>query len=162
LGSAAAPAAPVPEQSQWQKTFAILLRVVALALLAFLALVPLLKEWRTRRRYQRATGARAIAGAAFTQFEEEAAGLASPRRASETAVTFAERLSQGGEVTDRPALRLAQLYEAAVFAPRDLESSEGAEAKALAGHLRQEMWARASWWTRIGRLFSPRSLWAGG
>ena len=157
--NAGAPA-PAPEQSQWQRTFATLIRVVALGLLVFLALVPLLKEWRTRRRYQKAIGARAVAGAAFIQFEEEAADLASPRKSSESAQTFAERLTQRGEVTDRPAMRLAQIYEAAVFAPRDLESSEGAEAKALAGTLRQEMWSRASWWTRIARLFSPRSLWA--
>jgi transglutaminase-like putative cysteine protease len=154
-------AAPAPSQSQWQRTFSMLIRIVAIGLLIFLALVPLLKELRTRRRYRNAAGGRALADAAFAHFEEEAADLATPRRPAESAQTFAERLAGHGQVPDRTALRLAQIYDAAVFAPRDLDNAQGAEAKELAGQLRHELWARASWWTRVGRLFSPRSLWAG-
>lgn len=157
--SSASPDAP--QTAQWQKTFAEILRVGAVALLLFLALVPLIKEWRTRRRYRTAAGPRELAGAAFLHFEEEAAGLASPRRPSETAQTFAERLAERGKVSDRAANRLAALYEAAVFSPQEIQPYEGAEAQDLAGSLRHEMWSRASWWTRATRLFSPRSLWAG-
>jgi hypothetical protein len=151
-----------PDNTQWQKTFAAILRVGALLLVLFLASVPLLKELRTRRRYRNATDPRAVTGAAFLQFEEEAAGLASPRRPSETAQTFAERLAERGKVTDRSANRLAALYEAAVFSPQAIEPYEGVEARELAGSLRHELWARASWWTRAMRLFSPKGLRVGG
>ncbi|MEA2460160.1 MAG: hypothetical protein QOH90_337, partial [Actinomycetota bacterium] len=159
-GLPAAPGDAVQPTPQWVKTFTVVIQLGALLLVLFLAAVPLLKEWRTRRRYNHATGPRELAGAAFAHFEEEAADLASPRHPFETAQTFAGRLADRGKVTDRTAHRLAQLYEAAVFAPRDLQSGEGAEARELAGDLRHELWSRASWWTRFTRLFSPRSLWA--
>jgi len=121
--------------------------------------VPLLKEWRIRRRYAKAGGPRELSAAAFAHFEEVGADLASARRPSETAASYAERLARRGKVSDRTAERLAQLYEASLFGPHEIEPAAGSEARVLAGSLRQELWARASWWTRASSLFSPRTLW---
>lgn len=149
-----------PQAAHWKQTFRAILILLGAALILFLAFVPLGKAWRSKRRYRLASGPRERASAAFLNFEDEAAELASSRRPSETAQSFAERLAERGRVSDRPATRLAQIYEAAVFGPADLGDREGAEAEELATTLRQEMWARATWWTRALRLFSPRGLWA--
>lgn len=142
----------------WKKTFGTLLAVLLSAALLFLLAVPALKEARTRRRYARAGSSDEVAEAAFVHFQREAYELASARRSSESALSYARRLSGGGKVTEKQALRLAAIYESAAYGRGDISKEQASEARRLAGRLRAQMWAKASWWNRAMRLFSPRGL----
>lgn len=142
----------------WQKTFARLILLGSIFALAFLAFMPAIKEMRIRRRYAEASGPDQTAAAAFAHFTDEAAELGSARRPSESASSYASRLAGSRQVTDRTALRLAQIYEAAAFAASDISSEQAEEAKRLARALRSQLWSQASWWARAARLFSPRRL----
>jgi transglutaminase-like putative cysteine protease len=146
------------EVSEWQKTFAALSRALLIALVALLALIPLVKEYRSRARYRRAIGPGALAVAAFSEFQAEATDLVDTRLLSEPATAYAVRVAASGKVSRGPALRLASLYEAANYAPRELHGDEGAEAKDLAGKLRSQMWGNSTIWAKVMRVFSPRSL----
>lgn len=149
---------PVAENPVWETAFNRLAIGVVIALLLFLASVPALKTWRINRRYRRAEGAEAAAAAAFAHFEDEAAELATPRGPAESAAAYVARLVGLRKVPQDDAARLAQIYEAAEYGPRGVRPDQAARAKALARKLRRAMWARASWWTRAARLFSPRRL----
>lgn len=142
----------------WQRTFGLLLRWLIVAMLAFLMLVPVVKEVRTRRRYAAATDPDSLAEAAFVHFQQEASELAGPRLPWESASAFARRMRGQGRVADNSAARLAQLYEAAAYAAQDITERQGEEARRLALRLRGQLWSRASWMTRAARLFSPKSL----
>ena len=143
---------------RWQKTFTAILTWLAVALILFLLAVPAIKEWRTRRRYKNAKTADDIATAAFAQFQEEAAELALPRSPSESALSYAIRMAAASRVAERPAVRLASIYEAAAYAADDITPDQAREAKRLAARLRSQLWHHASWWSRAVRLFSPRRL----
>lgn len=145
-------------EAAWQKTFGRVLTVVALGLLLFLLAVPGLKELRIRRRYAHAVGPDAMAAAAFAHLVDEAAELASGKRPSESALAFARRLAADDRVNGRTALRLAEIFEAAAYAPEDITARQAEEAKRLARALRMQLWSKASWWERGLRLFSPRRL----
>lgn len=149
---------PVAENPVWEAAFNRVALGAAVALVLFLAAVPLLKTWRINRRYNRAKGADAAAAAAFAHFEDEAAELAAPRAPAESAAAFAARLAALRKVPPDDAARLARIYEAAEYGPRGVGSTQAKQAKVLARKLRGAMWARASWWTRAARLFSPRRL----
>lgn len=142
----------------WQETFARLARGLALGVLIFLLLVPVLKELKTRYRYARATSPSSTTAAAFNQFLDEAGELAGPRKASESAVAYALRLVAGGRVASDPAVRLATLYEVAEYSPAGASSGQAREATRLARRLRAGLWARASWVRRAALLFSPVRL----
>lgn len=148
----------VPENPAWTRAFNRLAVAVGVLLLAFLAAVPALKRWRIARRYRSARGADQAAAAAFRHFEDEAAELAEPRRPAESAASFAARLGKLRAVPSDDAARLAQIYEASQYAPRGVGRDQARQARVLARKLRAVMWARASWWTRAARLFSPRGL----
>lgn len=143
---------------EWQKTFGRIITAIVLGTLVFLLLVPGLKEMRTRRRYRSAEGADALAAAAFAEFQDEAADLASARRSSESASAYAARLAASEKVAERSAMRLAAIYEAAAFAGEDISPQQASEARRLAHRMRSQLWAKASWWERAVRLFSPRRL----
>ncbi len=143
---------------EWQKTFARLLLFLGTCSLIFLAFVPLIKERRIRKRYTEASGPDGIAAAAFTQFTEEAAELAEPRRPSESALAYCLRMATAKRVADRTALRLAQIYEAAAYGAQDISPELAEEARRLARALRTQLWHQAGWWDRAVRLFSPRRL----
>ena len=157
LGGAFGPGA-VPEDPAWADAFNRLAIGVGLLLALFLASVPALKRWRIARRYRRAHGADQTATAAFRHFEDEAAELVDPRGIGESAAAFALRLAKLRKVPTDDASRLAQIYEAAQYAPRGVGNDQARQARVLARKLRGAMWARASWWTRAARLFSPRGL----
>jgi transglutaminase-like putative cysteine protease len=151
--------APGPQGTpRWQKTFTTILFWLAIALALFLLAVPAIKEWRTRRRYAQAKTSDEIAAAAFAQFQDEAADLALQRSPSESALSFAVRMATSSKVAERPAVRLASIYEAAAYAADDITPDQAREAKRLAARLRSQLWHHASWWSRMIRLFSPRRL----
>ncbi|MFP5299245.1 MAG: DUF3488 and DUF4129 domain-containing transglutaminase family protein, partial [Actinomycetota bacterium] len=116
-------------EAAWQKTFARIVAFTALGVLLFLLAVPGLKELRIRRRYARAAGPDEIAAASFAHLVDEAAELASGRRPSESALAFARRLVADDRVNDRTALRLAEIFEAAAYAPDAITEQQAAEAK---------------------------------
>jgi transglutaminase-like putative cysteine protease len=147
-----------PTSYAWQETFARLARGLALGVLIFLLLVPLLKELEIRYRYRRATSPSSATAAAFAQFLDEAGELAGPRKPSESAVAYALRLVAGGRVAAEPAVRLATLFEIAEYSPAGVSSGQAREARRLARRLRSLLWARASWLKRASLLFSPVRL----
>lgn len=149
---------PTRVTGKWQETFGRILVTLVLFALLFLASVPALKEWRIHRRYKRASDAGASAAAAFTEFQEEAGELASPRRRAESAAAYARRIGQRVATTEAAALRLASIYELAEFGPGGLPPQLGDEAKRLARHLKRALWAQAGWWQRLRRLLSPAGL----
>ena len=142
----------------WQETFGRLLTWLAVAALAFLVAVPLLKELRTRRRYAAAGDPDSLAEAAFIHFQEEASELAVQRQPWESASAYASKMRALGRVADNSAQLLAQIYESAAYAARDISPQQADEAKRLATRLRGQLWSRASWIARALRLFSPRRL----
>jgi transglutaminase-like putative cysteine protease len=144
--------------SRWQESFSRIALVLALLALLFAALVPLLKKLRTERRYARATGTRGRAIAAFTEFQQESSELASGRATAESASAYAVRIAQEAQLPGPAVVRLASIYEAAEYAPEAVSKQQAEEAKRLARHLKAKLWAQASWWRRIKRLWSPSSL----
>ena len=144
--------------SRWETAFENLLRALVITAFVLLLAVPLLKEARTRRRYARANGARGRATAAFLDFEDVAADLASPRNGSESAVAYAHRISRTHRVPRPPAMRLARIFEAAQYAPEEIPEQQVTEARRLARDLRRSLWSEATWWERASRLFSPFRL----
>lgn len=149
---------PGSEQPQWQETFSLVVTSVFLALLVFIAAVPLLKSVRTAARYRRAKDPSAIAEAAFAHFESEAADLATGRAPSESASTFARRVGVTHNLPRGKAQELAQIYERATYARGGIDGSAADRAKRLAMGLRRELWSGAGMAGRIKRLFSPSGL----
>ncbi|MGI8407751.1 MAG: transglutaminaseTgpA domain-containing protein [Actinomycetota bacterium] len=143
---------------EWQKTFGRILTSLIVAVILFMVLIPGLKEWRTRQRYNSASGSDALAAAAFAEFQDEGADLASPRSPAESASAYAARMASAERVAERSAMRLAAIYEAAAFAGEDISPQQAEEARRLARRMRSQLWAKASWWERSVRLFSPRRL----
>jgi hypothetical protein len=147
-----------PQDYAWQRTFETISRWLLGATLLFLALVPLLKEARVRRRYRRARDPRAVAAAAFAQFLDDASELAEARSPSESAIAYVERLGRAGRASRERSRRLALLYEQAEYSLRGIDAGGAREARRLARLLRAGMWKRASWVNRFRRLFSPTGL----
>jgi transglutaminase-like putative cysteine protease len=142
----------------WVKTFTRVVVVVAALTLLFLFSVPALKEWRIRRAYTSAASTRDLAAAAFNDFATNAAELASPRRAPESAAAYARRVAELRGIPDRPVLRLASIFEASEYARADVTTDDAAEAKKLAHEVRTRLWRNSTWWAKALRLFSPASL----
>jgi transglutaminase-like putative cysteine protease len=154
------PAPPVaPEAEAWRRAFGRVALTAALLLAAWLVTVPLLKEWRWRRRYRRALTPRGAVIAAFNHFVEEASELATaPRPASESAVAYARRVAGAERGPAVAALDLARLYERAEYGAAQVSPGDARRARALARLLRARLWASASWWERAARLFAPTGL----
>ena len=144
--------------NRWQESFSRIALVLAISALLFAALVPLLKKLRTQRRYARATGTRGRALAAFADFQQDASELASGRRTAESASAYAVRIAREAQLPRPAVVRLASIYEAAEYAPEAVPAQQADEAKRLARDLKAKLWAQASWWRRIKRLWSPKSL----
>jgi transglutaminase-like putative cysteine protease len=143
---------------EWRAAFFRLAAIIGSLVVLFLLLVPSLKAALIRRRYLRAKDSPARIAAAFAEFETEAADLAEHRARSESASAFARRLARSGSVPTRPALRLAAIFEAAMYGPEWTSWPNPEEAKRLARQLRRSLWAEAGWWNRVQRLFSPAAL----
>lgn len=147
-----------PGQFRWERTFTRIALVVLAAGALFLIAVPLLKLARVRRRYRSASGPIELASAAFAEFEEEAAELASPRLRAESAPAYARRVAAQRQVPERDALKLARIYEEAEYASSGVRPHDAVEARTLARRLRAGLWANSSWWDRATRLFSVARL----
>ncbi|HET7482172.1 MAG TPA: DUF3488 and transglutaminase-like domain-containing protein [Actinomycetota bacterium] len=147
-----------PLNARWRHVFSLLARWLAVIVLAFLLLVPLLKLMMSRRRYRAARSSRGRTSAAFFDFETEATELAAPRRRAETAVAYARRLARNHRVPRAAAVKLARLFEAAQYGPREVSAEDAGEARRLARDLKRSLWKEATWWERLVRLFSPGGL----
>ena len=158
---AAAPEEPIPppvEEPAWQPAFGRLVSLLALVLVVWAIVVPLLKRARNKRRYRRAREPAEIALAAWAHFEDDAGEMFLPRSPAESASTFVKRLAAERRVTAFASERLALLYETAAYSAARMSRDEAAEAKRLAGALAADLWTRASLWQKATRLFSIRSL----
>ncbi|HEX2241179.1 MAG TPA: transglutaminaseTgpA domain-containing protein [Actinomycetota bacterium] len=142
----------------WAKQFRRLTVVLLIVAAAFLAAVPLLKLGLTAGRYRRARTPSDMATAAFTEFEDDAADLAEPRRPAESAAAFAARLVSARRVARSPAQRLAALYEAAQYSASGAAQEDAAQARGLARDLRASMWESAGWGARLAAVFSAKRL----
>jgi transglutaminase-like putative cysteine protease len=152
------PAPPPRGVPAWTKAFARLVVAVTALLVVFLASVPILKSRRARRRFRRAGTPRATAAAAFAQFLDDAGELATPRAVAETATAYAVRIAAQRQLGGAEAVRLATLYEAAIYAAWEISRQQADEARKLANSMRARLWSRATWWERGVRLFSPAGL----
>ena len=142
----------------WEEAFSMLLSIILIAVLVFIASVPLLKAVRTWTRYRAASTPSAVAAAAFAHFENEAADLASPRSTSETASGYARRIGSAYRLPKSNLDELATIYERATYARDGIDDGTAGRARRLAVALRKQLWAEASWWQRAKRLFSPAGL----
>jgi transglutaminase-like putative cysteine protease len=142
----------------WEDAFERLAAIILVAVILFLIVVPLVKQWRTAHRYRAATDSVTAAAAAFAEFESEAGELASPRSPSETATSYATRIASMARVPRRTASRLAGLYEQSAYSASGVSRPQADEARRLARELRGRLWSTSSWWERGVRLFSPRGL----
>jgi transglutaminase-like putative cysteine protease len=143
---------------RWVETFTRILIALLVMALAFVASVPMIKRWRIRHRYARATDERARAAAAFAEFQQEAAELASPRKRAESASAYARRIGDSIAPARPAAVRLASIYELAEFGPSELPPQLADEARRLARSLKAKLWAQATWWRRAKRVLSPAGL----
>lgn len=150
--------APGLREPPWRAAFARLALWIATILALWLVGVPAAKEWRIRRRYARAVTPAEIAIAAFTHFQIEAAEVQLAAGPAESAPAFARRIGGLHRAPLRPVLRLAELYEAAVYSPEGVNPAQAGEAKRVARSLRAELWSRSSLVQKAMRLFSVRSL----
>lgn len=142
----------------WEEAFQRLAALILIAVVLFLIVVPLLKQWRTAHRYRSAVDAIAKAAAAFAEFESEAGQLASPRSPSESPASYATRIATMARVPRRTAARLAGLYERSAYSQGGISGPQAEEARRLARELRGRLWTTSSWWERAVRLFSPQGL----
>ncbi len=142
----------------WRETFGSLARAgVSLGLLWLIG-VPLVKRTRTLRRYGRAANAAEITRAAYRQFEEDAAEMATGRSPWQSPSSFADRLARTGKVPEVAVMKLTELYEAAEYSAQGVTRAQAAEARKLARHVRAGLWTRASLLQRARALFSARVL----
>jgi transglutaminase-like putative cysteine protease len=155
-----APAADRDRSPQWRPAFTRMLLVIATLVLVWLVGVPVLKNARTRQRYRAAASPRALVGAAFDQFQDEATELAVRKRPAESAVTYAERVASLGVVPRSATARLARLYEIAEYSTRAIEVPQAQEARRIASQLRASLWRSAGIGRKARRLFSVTELWA--
>lgn len=145
----------------WKKPFTRLVFIALGAVILFLIAVPTLKASRVKRRYRRATTPAGRAAAAFAEFELEAAELAARRRRSESAPSYARRVSEMSRLDEQPAIRLAWIYERAEYGGDEINPGVADEARRIARSLRASLWSNAGWWQRALRLFSPAGLRSG-
>lgn len=142
----------------WERTFGRLVVVLLVAALFFILSIPGLKERRIRKAYSSAHGGRDLASAAFLDFSLNARELVTLRGPGESPMSYAVRVAEMKGIPERPAVRLAAIYEAAEYSARDVSDQDAGEARKLAKGLRKNMWSRSSMWQRAVRLFSPRNL----
>ena len=154
------PRAPLRSRGQpeWEKAFARFGRALVVLVLFVLIAIPLLKALRTALRYSRAGAPEDVAEAAFAQFQDEAAELAEPRVASESAGAYVGRLLATKRLSPKAGLGLAHIYERAEYSPSGIEDPEAEEARRLVRQLRVDLWSSASWWDRAERVFSVKTL----
>lgn len=152
-------ALPTPiEEPAWREAFTRLALALVVGMVLWAVFVPLLKVRRTRRRYRRARTPAETALAAFSQFEDDAMEMHTPRGPAESATRFVARLAAERRVAEEPSQQLALLYETAAYSPDGLDRDKAAEAKRLARTLASELWARSSLLQKASRLLSIRSL----
>lgn len=145
-------------RAAWEETFSRAITILLLALLVFIASVPLLKTFKSSARYRTARTPSKIAEAAFAHFQAEAADLAASRAPSESASAFARRMASSFQVPRSSALELAAIYERATYGRDPIDKGSAIRARRLAAALRNELWTNASLWRRVKRLFSPAGL----
>jgi hypothetical protein len=150
-----APPGTNPVNLEWKKTFTRVALFVTILALAYLVVTPAWKLRRISARYRRARDSRTRAAAAFAHFQEEAGDLVSRKAPAESATAYATRLAKLRKVPERPALRLASIYEASEYASTETSDKDASEARDLARQLRSTIWGGASWWDRGQRLFAP-------
>ena len=143
---------------RWREGFTRVVTVLGVALFLFLASVPLLKRARTARLYRRAAGTRERAAAGFVEFQQEAAEFMRGRSVAESADAFARRVAAARGLPVDEAVRLAAIYDAAHYAPSDVDVSRVDEARQLAKDLRARLWMGSSLWEKAMRLFRPNGL----
>jgi transglutaminase-like putative cysteine protease len=144
--------------STWRVAFIRMVSLLGVAIAILFALVPLLKLWRSHRRYAAARDPRARTVAAWRDWEEDAGELFAPRFPSESAHEYARRLGAAARLSAREPLRLAGLYEAAEYGHHAVDDEIATEARRLSASLKAGVWRSSSWWKRGARLFSPAPL----
>ena len=142
----------------WQPAFTRLLLILLAIVALWLGSVPALKVLRVRTRYRNATTPRDHVAAAFAEFQDEAAELASRRRPAESGAAFVERIAGLGVVSRSAATRLGRLYDAAEYSTQEVLAEQAEEARRLARQLKASMWRAASIGRKTARLFSAREL----
>ncbi|HEY7874961.1 MAG TPA: DUF3488 and transglutaminase-like domain-containing protein [Actinomycetota bacterium] len=153
-----APAGERDQSPAWRPAFTRLLLVLVALALVWLGGVPAIKNARVRRRYRAATTPRALVGAAFTEFQDEATELAVRKRPAESAIAYAERVASLGVVPRTATARLARLYETAEYSTHEIEPRQAEEARRIAAQLRASLWRTASLARKGRRLFSAAEL----
>lgn len=145
-------------EQPWRETFSSIVSFVFICVLIFIASVPLLKMGRTWLRYRLAGGPGAVAHAAFANFQDEASELASPRRFSESALSYTRRIGGGHRLPSSPAIELATIYERSLFARDGIDDAQALRAQRLAKSLTRHLWSTSSLGDKVRRLFAPGSL----
>lgn len=143
---------------RWREGFRRVVTVLAAIALFFLASVPLLKQARATRLYRRARDARGLAAAGFIEFQQEAAEFTRGRGSAESASSFARRVAATRGLPMDEAIRLAAIYDAAQYAPAEVEPNRIDEARSLAKRLRARLWTSSTLWEKALRLFRPTGL----
>ncbi|MFN2594320.1 MAG: DUF3488 and DUF4129 domain-containing transglutaminase family protein, partial [Actinomycetota bacterium] len=150
-----------PGPPAWRSAFEHLVRVIVIAFLFALVVVPSSKRVRRVRRHRRAETPRAAIAALFADVEEAGAELLVPRGRAQPATSYAARLSQDGHARRDDTFELARLYHEALFRALEPTPADVERARRLAKAIVSSLWSYASWRARARRVFSPRPLLAG-
>ncbi|MDQ3986924.1 MAG: DUF3488 and transglutaminase-like domain-containing protein [Actinomycetota bacterium] len=132
------------EEPPWRSAFGRLLLLLLGLAVSWVLGVPSIKRYLIAARYGKAKTPAAAVRAAWLHFETDGGALVGPRLPSESAVSYAHRLTRSSQIPERTALALAIMYEEAEYSSAGVTKPQAAESKRLAHHLHASLWSRAT------------------
>lgn len=129
--------------------------LVALLLgLIVLAMIPVVRAWRRRRRLRRASDEpRGLILATYDVFTERAGELGFPREPGQTVEEYRARILASQPLSGGDLDRLTRLTADAAYAPRDPQPDQAREATQAADSALKELRKRTGFGQRVGGLY---------
>ena len=122
--------------------------------LIVLAMIPVVRAWRRRRRLRRASDEpRGLILATYDVFTERAGELGFPREPGQTVEEYRARILASQPLSGGDLDRLTRLTADAAYAPRDPQPDQAREATQAADSALKELRKRTGFGQRVGGLY---------
>jgi transglutaminase-like putative cysteine protease len=122
--------------------------------LIVLAMIPVVRAWRRRRRLRRASDEpRGLILATYDVFTERAGDLGFPREPGQTVEEYRARILASQPLSGGDLDRLTRLTADAAYAPRDPQPDQAREATQAADSALKELKKRTGFGQRVGGLY---------
>ena len=122
--------------------------------LIVLAMIPVVRAWRRRRRLRRASDEpRGLILATYDVFTERAGELGFPREPGQTVEEYRARILASQPLSGGDLDRLTRLTADAAYAPRDPQPDQAREATQAADSALKELKKRTGFGQRVGGLY---------